>query len=53
MMNHAAVLDALIVAAADDLSIANKHRTNGNAPRRQALFCFFNCCCEKSIHVRD
>ncbi len=51
MMNHAAVLDALIVAAADDLSIAYEHRTDRNPTGCPAFLCFFDCCREKRIHV--
>ena len=42
MMNHAAMLHALIVPAPDDFSVAHQHRADRYAARRQAFFCFFN-----------
>jgi hypothetical protein len=42
MMNHAAVLHALIVAAPDDFTIAHEHGADGDAARRQAFFRLVN-----------
>jgi hypothetical protein len=50
MMNDAALLDSLIVASPDDLSIAHQNGTDGNATGGKAFFCFFNSGCEQGVH---
>src|SRR5206468_8747258 len=37
VMNHTAVLDALVVAAADDASVADEDGADGNAARGEAF----------------
>src|SRR6266436_4578085 len=51
VMNHASFLDALVVAAADDLPIANQHRANRYAADRQPFSSLFDRCFEKLIHA--
>ena len=49
VLNDAAALDALIVPAADDLSIAHQHRPDRDAVFAQTFSGFFNCALEKMI----
>src|SRR5262245_4922442 len=52
VMNCAAFLDSLVVAAADDFAVAHEHGTDWDAASRQAFLCLFNRCFEKWIHAR-
>src|ERR1043166_7382623 len=52
VMNDAAVLDTLIVAAPKDLAIAHEHRTDGYAARRQSFSRLLDRRFEKRIHAK-
>jgi hypothetical protein len=51
VMNHAAVLDALVVAASDDFSLAHEDGADGYSARREAFPGFRNSRFEKCIHA--
>ena len=42
VMDDAAVLHALVVAAPDDFAVADQHRADGNAARRETFFRLVN-----------
>jgi hypothetical protein len=51
VVNDATVLDALVVAAADDFTFANQDGTDGNTASGEAFFCFIDCGLQKRIHA--
>jgi hypothetical protein len=51
-MNDTAFLHALVVAAADDFSVANQDRADGDSAARQPFPGFLNRCCKKWIHAQ-
>ena len=51
MMNHAAAVDALVVAATDDFPVANQNRADGNAAFGQTFPGFLNRGLEKNVHA--
>jgi hypothetical protein len=51
VMNHAAALNPLIMAAPDDLPVANKNRADRNAAFLETCACFLDCALEKWIDV--
>ena len=50
-MNHAAALNALVVAMSDNFTIQHQHRTDGNTALGQSFFGFVNRGLEKNIHA--
>lgn len=48
-MYHAALLDPPVMAAPNDLAVANQDRTDGNAAFRKTSSRLLNCCLQKYI----
>jgi hypothetical protein len=53
VMNHAALLHTLVVAAPDDSSVEHEHRADGDAAGGKTLSGFFDGGLEELIHGPD